>query len=94
MSTIIMSACWEIEGLSPAQKLVLMALANIANDEGVCIPRMKALSARACLSVRATQEALAVLEKAQLVHRDFRPNNSTVYTVTTPPQREKSGGEA
>lgn len=84
MSTIIMSACWDLQGMSPAQKLVLMSLAHLSNDEGVCIPKMKSLAARSSLSVRATQEALAELEKAKLISRDFRHNKSTVYTVTPP----------
>ncbi|HCL3300057.1 TPA: helix-turn-helix domain-containing protein, partial [Pseudomonas aeruginosa] len=34
MSTIIMSACWPLQGLTPAQKAVLISLADNANDEG------------------------------------------------------------
>ena len=30
MSTIIMSHCWPIDGISPAQKAVLISLANEA----------------------------------------------------------------
>lgn len=84
MSTIIMAACWPLQGISPSQKAVLISLADLANDEGVCIPKLRLLAARTCLSERAVRDALAQLEAAELVHRDFRPNNSTVYTVTPP----------
>ncbi|MGV8671119.1 helix-turn-helix domain-containing protein, partial [Pseudomonas aeruginosa] len=38
MSTVLMSQCWPIQGLSCAQKAVLISLADNANDQGVCWP--------------------------------------------------------
>lgn len=38
MSTIIMSQCWPLQGLSVTQKAVLISLADQANDDGVCWP--------------------------------------------------------
>ena len=33
MSTIIMAACWPLQGMSPSQKAVLISLADKANDD-------------------------------------------------------------
>lgn len=82
MSTIIMAAVWPLQGMTAAQKAVLVSLADQANDDGVCAPRVKVLAANCCLSIRTVREGLAGLEKAKLLRRDYRPNNSTVYTVT------------
>ena len=38
MSTHILSACWALSGMSSTQKLVLISLADQANDDGVCWP--------------------------------------------------------
>ncbi len=82
MSTIIMAACWPLQGMSPAQKAVLISLADQANDDGVCWPSVKTLTERTCLSERAVRDALAWLQAAGAVFREYRHNTSTNYTVT------------
>lgn len=82
MSTIIMAECWPLQGMSPAQKAVLISLADQANDDGVCWPSVKTLTDRTCLSERAVRDALAWLQSAGAVFREYRHNTSTNYTVT------------
>lgn len=82
MSTIIMSACWELQGMSPAQKAVLVSLADQANDSGVCWPGIKTIERRTCLSERAVQDALRWLQATGALWRDYKQNSSSVYTVT------------
>lgn len=82
MSTIIMSACWPIQGITPAQKSVLISLADNANDEGVCWPSLATVSMRTCLSERAVRDALRGLESASLLVSHQRLGRSTYYTVT------------
>ncbi|MDG9927437.1 MULTISPECIES: helix-turn-helix domain-containing protein [unclassified Pseudomonas] len=82
MSTLISSACWQLQGMSATQKIVLISLADQANDDGVCWPSVGSIARRTCLSARAVQDAIAWLESARVVHRDFRVNSSTSYTVT------------
>ena len=82
MSTIIMSACWELQGMTPAQKAVLVSLADQANDSGVCWPGIKTIERRTCLSERAVQDALRWLQTTGAVYREYQPNKTTVYTVT------------
>jgi len=82
MSTIIMSACWPLQGMSSAQKAVLISLADQASDDGVCWPGIGTIARRTCLSERAVQEALSWLQKVGLVYREYRTNSSTSYTIT------------
>ena len=83
MSTTIMSKCWPIQGLSIAQKAVLISLADQANDDGVCWPAIKTIAKRCCMSERAVRCALDYLEEVGLVKRDRRFNTSSYYTIST-----------
>lgn len=82
MSTIIMSACWPLQGMSPAQKSVLISLADNANDDGVCWPSVARIAERTCLSERAVRNAIRWLEEAQILTGHQRMGRSTWYTVT------------
>jgi len=82
MSTILMAACWPLQGMSPSQKAVLISLADQANDDGVCWPAVGTIAARTCLSERAVRDALAWLQTAGAVFREYRHNTSTSYTVS------------
>ncbi|MFV3334248.1 helix-turn-helix domain-containing protein [Pseudomonas sp. NY15437] len=91
MSTIIMSACWPLQGLTPAQKAVLISLADNANDEGVCWPSVAKIAERTCLSERAVQQAIKVLNECNALTIEARQGRSTMFTVTpaafAPPQK-------
>lgn len=100
MSTIIMSACWPLQGLTPAQKAVLISLADNANDEGVCWPSVAKIAERTCLSERAVQQAIKVLNECRALSIEARQGRSTMFTVTPAdaaprtviePTREPSG---
>lgn len=82
MSTIIMSQCWPLQGLSVTQKAVLISLADQANDDGVCWPAVGTIAARCCMSARAVRSAMDHLEAVGLLARDRRFNSSNVYSVT------------
>ncbi|HBP5726541.1 TPA: helix-turn-helix domain-containing protein [Pseudomonas aeruginosa] len=82
MSTIIMSACWPLQGMSPAQKAVLISLADQANDQGVCWPAVDSIAMRCCLSKRAVQQAIKWLRGAGIVSVEERQGRSTMYSVT------------
>ncbi len=90
MSTMIMTACWPLQGMSPSQKAVLVSLADQANDDGVCWPSVGTLAMRTCLSERAVQTAIRWLQNVGLISIDERRGRSTVYRVTpaaySPPQ--------
>lgn len=82
MSTIIMSACWPLQGMSPTQKAVLISLADNASDEGVCWPSINTIGVRTCLSERAVRSSLRWLEESGVLVSNQRYGRSTWYTIT------------
>lgn len=91
MSTLIMSQCWPLQGMTPAQKAVLVSLADNANDQGVCWPSVESIAMRTCLSERSVQNSIKWLIEQGALHAQQRNGRSTVYTVTpaafAPPQQ-------
>ena len=72
-----------------AQRLVLLALADHANDDAVCWPSIKKLADHTCLSIRGVQYAIRNLEAAGLLKIKGGGINSTsgqryanTYTLT------------
>jgi hypothetical protein len=80
MSIKIMQLVWNITLPAP-KKLVLLALADNANDEGDCYPSIATLIRKCSLSERAVQYAITELVEAGHVSRDVRSGRSTVYRV-------------
>ncbi|WP_240432224.1 helix-turn-helix domain-containing protein [Pseudomonas aeruginosa] len=76
--------------MSPAQKAVLISLADQANDQGVCWPAVDSIATRCCLSKRAVQQAIKWLRSVGIVSIEERQGRSTMYSVTpaayAPPQ--------
>ncbi|MDR5761934.1 helix-turn-helix domain-containing protein [Caballeronia sp. LZ035] len=87
---MIMSACWPLQGMSLAQKAVLISLADNANDQGVCWPSIATIAKRICASERAVQNAIKWLESAGIVLANRNNGRHTSYTITpaayAPPQ--------
>ncbi|WP_368640460.1 helix-turn-helix domain-containing protein [Castellaniella ginsengisoli] len=98
MSTAIMGLCWPLQGMSPAQKSVLISLADNANDHGVCWPSVAGIAQRTCLSERAVQNAIKWLISARVLSAKERPGTSSVYQITpaayAPPQEMHPAGNA
>lgn len=64
MSRRHLSAVWADETLGPTDRLVLLCLADLATDEGVCLPSIARLSQRTGLSDRAVQSSIKRLRGA------------------------------
>lgn len=80
-----MTDAWQVD-LQSSKKLVLMALADIADDGGKCWPSVGTLAAKCSLSARAVRANLADLERRGLicVERRFRNDgsqSSNLYVV-------------
>lgn len=78
MSHIATNWAWQIKGLRPSIKIVLLHLADRHNPDNGCFPSI-ALLARDCeMSVRSIHSALEELEKKSLILRSarHRPNGS------------------
>lgn len=92
MSTHILSACWSLTGMSSTQKLVLISLADQANDDGVCWPSIPRMVERTCLSERAIRNAIEWLESEGHLTVQRRFNKSNLYTVTPSNAARGAGG--
>lgn len=75
-----MSAVWEEADVSGAMLLVLLALADYANDQGFCWPGVHALAKKARVSERYVRELLGDLESNGYLIREL---NTGPYGVNT-----------
>lgn len=71
MSVHISSKVWEAP-MAPTKKLIMLSLADQANDEGVTWPSVRSLARRTGLSPRAIQKNLAELEADKIIVRERR----------------------
>jgi hypothetical protein len=61
-----MNWAWE-QKLAPSPKLILMALADAADDSGECWPRLRTIAAKCCTSERTVQRVLKEFEATRLL---------------------------
>lgn len=80
MSFRITAAAWAVKGLSPAAKLVLIRLADMANDEGVCWPSYASIARDVEIDVRSVRRIVAALEAAGIVTRQARHDGRGLQT--------------
>jgi len=87
-----MTWAWSV-ALPPTSKLVLMALADIADDQGVCWPSQPTLAAKCSLTDRTVRRVLALLQanKLVLIEPRFkttgsRTSNRYRLVIDTPPE--------
>ena len=67
MSIMAMTWAWGLTDLDQSQTLVLLALADAANDEGVCWPSQVEIGRKARLKDRAVRNQIRSLEAAGLL---------------------------
>lgn len=80
MSVRLMGAVWRLE-CGPTEKLVLLALADSANDDGVCWPSVTELVSKSGLSERAVQKVVGGLSERGLVKVHRRYKQSNIYQI-------------
>ena len=80
MSVRVMTQVWEVD-LPDSEKLVLLALADCANDEGGCWPSMKTLTAKCSKSDRTIQAAIKSLVAKGHLSRVEKPGKGCHYSV-------------
>lgn len=82
MSHAAAKAVWDIRGISLTQKVVLLCLADHADQDMRCFPSLARIADQTCMSPRAAWQALRELEKAGLIKTEGRGRNqSNVYTL-------------
>jgi hypothetical protein len=81
MSIKLMSLVWDLD-LPPGDKLVLLALADQANDEGLqCWPAVATIAKRSGQGERTVRRCIADLEAKGHLTRHHRDGNSTQYHI-------------
>lgn len=73
MSIKAMNWAWE-QNLPPGSKLILMALADNADDQGYCWPKIKTIAAKCCVSERTAQRLVKDLLDSGLLKISARFN--------------------
>ncbi len=85
-----MDKVWPLQ-MSSTQKIVLLSLADQADQNGRCWPSVGTICKRTCLCERAVQSAISRLESDGHIRREHRHGRSTHYFVTpaaNAPQQE------
>lgn len=72
MSVEATNWAWGIEGLLPAERLILIAIADYADENWSCFPGQETLAIRVCVSKRTVIRLLQSLEDKGLLHRERR----------------------
>jgi DNA-binding MarR family transcriptional regulator len=81
MSIAAMNLVWNADCGTHTSKLVLLSLADNANNQGIAWPSVTTIAARCGLSRRAVIANLAELEKRGLVRAEKRAGKGTKYTL-------------
>jgi hypothetical protein len=81
MSIKIMTRVWDEADVSGSTLLVLLALADWANDDGWCWPKIETIAAKARITDRHASRVLADLEQRKLIQREPQ-GRGTRYRVT------------
>lgn len=87
-----MTLAWSAVVGDHTDKLVLLALADSANDAGECFPSLTTLAEKCEMHRSTIKRALNSLEQAGHVSRERRQHQSTVYRVHPAPGRTESLG--
>lgn len=95
MSSAYVSLAWSAQ-LPPTPKLVLHALADLADDTGSCMPRIAHLAERvgvlshAVHAVHAVHAALTRLEREGVLCIKRRPGLASLYRLYLPLGRQSA----
>lgn len=80
MSIALMTAIWEMD-FTPVDKLVLLALADWANEDGKCWPSIAKIAAKTGCGERTVQRALREAETRGILARHENKGKGCVYTI-------------
>jgi hypothetical protein len=75
-----MTSVWELD-LTPVEKLVLLALADCANDEGLAWPSIATIRRKANVGERTVQRSIRSMEKMGLLKREEVSGKGCRYII-------------
>lgn len=82
MSVKAMSYVWDNYKEGGSKKLVLLAIADISDNEGICYPGVKRIAEMACLSARYTQKIIRELEDSGDLRVEIGEGLPTIHGMT------------
>lgn len=94
MSIKLMSQVWEMADVSGSELLLLLALADYANDKDICWPSLPTLAKRARISERQTQRVIQQLEAdghIEVLERGNGAGHSSKYRLTLKGDIQRKG---
>ena len=77
-----LNLAFDIQGLTPGQKVVLLVLANRANKKSEAWPSIGSITKQSCLSRSGVKNALRELKDRGLLFKKTRRNRANVYHLT------------
>ena len=80
MSIAIMTQCWPIK-LRPRLKLLLLSLADNADDDGVCWPSIATIANKCSTDERSVYRQLIDLENLGHISHESRRGRSNIYHI-------------
>jgi hypothetical protein len=88
-----MSRVWEAGPEKQAERFVLLAIADYANNEGECWPSIAGICRKTCMSERGVQTIIRRLEDQGWLHIETGNGrrNCNLYTVKTPQDMHPAG---
>jgi hypothetical protein len=87
VSVKVMSAVWDREDLDASERLVMLSLADHADDEGVCYPSIARLCKRTSMSDRGVQKVLVRLQERGFLRVEIgagRSGSNRYFVNATP----------
>ena len=91
-----MSQAWEDERVRGTELLLLLALCDFANDEGVCFPSVNRLAKRCRVEKRAVQRHITTLIGKGIVRRHLNQSQyaTNIYVVSLGGVKKDTGVKA
>lgn len=90
MSIKVMSRAWDESKAKGSGLLLLLALADFADDNGLCWPSIETLSKKVRLTPQAVRNNLKKLEEIDELERWWRVGRSSFYIVKTGASKEET----
>lgn len=97
MSVKIMAQVFQLPCLTPAEKLTLLALADHADDDGVCWPSIARIAPKCCQSQRNVRRMIRSLEQLEQLETTTSIGRPSRYRITPKPsvlRAVRPGGSA
>lgn len=95
MSILVMSVVWKHAPVDQGQLLVLLALADFADDDGWCYPSVDTLAAKSRMAGRSVQRAIRAMQEAGFlaVEANAGPGGANRYRVVVTALQAVKGGD-